>query len=110
LVKRGDIVIVSAKGDYGKPRPAIVVQSDLFNKTHTSILVCLLTSDLQDAPLFRVDVQPDSKNGLECRSQIMADKIVAIRKDKITQSVGQLDSKTLLQLNRSLALFLGIAQ
>ena len=26
-VKRGDVVLCAARGDYGKPRPAVVVQS-----------------------------------------------------------------------------------
>ncbi|MEM6603541.1 MAG: type II toxin-antitoxin system PemK/MazF family toxin, partial [Pseudomonadota bacterium] len=67
-MKRGNIVIVSAQGDYGKPRPAVVVQSDLFNDTHASILVALITSDLHDAPLFRLDIEPSEENGLLSKS------------------------------------------
>jgi mRNA interferase MazF len=108
-VKRGDIVLVAVQGDYGKPRPAVVIQSDLFNDTHASILVCLISSDLQDAPLFRLDVSPNAQNGLRVPSQIMADKVVAVKREKLTQHIGSLDEKTMLQLNRSLALFIGIA-
>ena len=59
-MKRGDIVLAVARGDYGKPRPAVIVQSDLFNATHASLLVCLLTSELIDAPLFRLRRCPDA--------------------------------------------------
>lgn len=109
-MKRGDIVIVSAPGDYGKPRPAVLVQSDLFNETHASIIVCLLTTDIQDAPLFRVDIAPAPGNGLHDHSQIMVDKIVALRRERIGDAVGRIDDDTLVRLNRSLALFLGFAQ
>ena len=109
-MRRGDIVTVSAAGDYGKPRPAIIVQSNLFNETHASILVCLVTGDLHDAPIFRVPVEPDDSNGLRRTSQIMADKVLAVRRDRIGERVGQLDEDTTIRLNRSLALFLGLAE
>jgi len=108
-VKRGDVVIVAAPGDYGKPRPAVIVQSDLFNPTHASVVVCLLTSDIQDAPLFRIAVGPADNTGLEERSQIMIDKIVALRRGRIGQPIGHVDDQTLIRLNRSLAVFLGLA-
>ena len=109
-MKRGDIVIVSVQGDYGKPRPAVIIQSDLFNDTHSSILVCLVTSDLQDAPLFRLTIDANTENGLTKTSQIMADKIVALRRNRIVQHIGRISEEMLIKLNRSLALFLGIAQ
>ncbi|MEO7861828.1 MAG: type II toxin-antitoxin system PemK/MazF family toxin [Nitrospirales bacterium] len=108
-MKRGDLVIVSAPGNYGKPRPAVIIQSDIFNETHASILVCLITSDQQDAPLFRIDVQPTEETGLKVASQIMIDKIVALRRERIAQHIGQINDETLIRLNRSLALFIGLA-
>jgi mRNA interferase MazF len=72
-VKRGDFVLAVVHGDYGKPRPAVVVESDLFNPTHASLLVCLLTTDLIDAPLFRLTIAPSAANGLREMSQIMVD-------------------------------------
>jgi mRNA interferase MazF len=108
-VKRGDIVIASSAGDYGKPRPAVIVQSDLFNETHASIIVCLMTSELHDAPLFRINVQPNKENGLSLPSQIMIDKVVALKRDRLFQLIGTLDDATMLTVNRSLALFMGIA-
>lgn len=108
-MKRGDIVIASSAGDYGKPRPAVIVQSDLFNETHASIIVCLMTSELHDAPLFRINVQPNKENGLSSNSQIMIDKVVALKRERISQVIGTLDDATMLTVNRSLALFIGIA-
>ncbi len=108
-MKRGDLVVVSAPGDFGKPRPAVVIQSDIFNDTHASILVCLVTSDTQNAPLFRIDIQPTTETGLRKPSQIMVDKIVALRRERISQQIGRISDETILRLNRSLALFVGLA-
>lgn len=71
LIKRGDIVTCALSGDYGKPRPAVVVQSDLFNKTHASVTLCPITSDLVDTPLFRILLLPNKPTGLISVSQIM---------------------------------------
>jgi mRNA interferase MazF len=107
-MRRGDIVTVAAPGDYGKPRPAVVVQTDLLNDTHRSIVVCLVTSTVLDAPLFRVTVEHSPQNGLERQSQIMVDKLVSVRREKIGRRLGSLDDDTLLRLGRSLAFVLGM--
>jgi mRNA interferase MazF len=107
-MNRGDLVVVSAPGDYGKPRPALIIQSDLFNATHASVVVCLMTTDLTDAPLIRLDVEAAPENGLKQRSQIMIDKVVALRRERMGARIGQLDADTLVRVNRSLALFLGL--
>jgi mRNA interferase MazF len=84
-VKRGAIVVVAAKGAYtGKPRPALVVQSDLFNPTHQSVTICPITSDCVDAPLFRIPLPPGERTGLRVISQIMVDKIVSVPRSAIT--------------------------
>ena len=64
-MKRGDVVICAAPAEYGKPRPAVVVQSGLFNGTHSSVVVCLITSHLEDAPLFRIPVPAGKATGLK---------------------------------------------
>jgi mRNA interferase MazF len=109
-VKRGDVVIVSIQGDYGKPRPAIIVQSDLFNDTHSSIILCPLTSDIQESPLFRITIEPNKNNGLTKQSQIMIDKVTALKRERIVQNIGHIDDDSMIKLNRSLAIFLGIVQ
>ncbi len=107
-MKRGDVVTVIAPGAYGKPRPAIVVQSDILNAEHTSVLVVLLTSTLVDAPLFRLTVLPTPANGLQKPSQAMVDRVVALPKDRVGAVIGQVDEATLLALSRALAFVLGL--
>lgn len=102
-MKRGDVVVVAVTGDY-----AVVVQTDLVNDTHSSIVVCPVTSHLQDAELFRLTIAPDPENGLQKTSQIMVDKIVVVRRDKIREGVGRLDEEVMIRLNRSLAFWLGL--
>jgi mRNA interferase MazF len=107
-MKRGDVVTVAVAGDYGKPRPAVVVLTDLLNDTHASVVVCLVTSTVLEAPLLRLTVEPSPRNGLHQRSQIMADKLVTVRRDKIGARIGVLEEETMLGLSRALAFVMGI--
>lgn len=104
---RGDLVTVALQGDHGKPRPALVIQSDQFPGTAT-VAVLLVTSTLVDAPLLRLTVQPSPENGLRKSSQIMIDKPMTVRIDKIGAAFGRLDDAAMVGVNRSLALFLGL--
>jgi mRNA interferase MazF len=108
-VKRGDLVVVAMQGDYGKPRPALVVQSDLFNDTHASITLVPVTSTIVDTPLFRVTVEPSRRNGLRLVSQIMVDKVTTVRRQRLGQTIGRLEEDVMLRVNRALALWFGIA-
>lgn len=103
------MVVVAAAGDYGKPRPAVIVQSDAFPETHASVIVCQMTSDLCDAPDFRITVEPGDGNGLPDRSQIMADKPVTVRRARIGRIIGRLDAADLRRLNTALAFVMGLA-
>ena len=96
------------QGDYGKPRPALVIQADQFAGT-ASVAVLLVTSTLIDAPLLRLTVEPSSENGLRRASQVMIDKPMTIRTDRIGAPFGHLDDAAMVRVNRSLALFLGLA-
>lgn len=107
--KRGDICLVAVPGDYGKPRPAVVVQTNLLNATHTSVVVCLMTSRIVDAPGFRIDVEALPSTGLRVRSQIMVDKIATMRRQGIGDRIGALDDEARLRLDQALALVLGLA-
>jgi mRNA interferase MazF len=107
-VKRGDIVAVVVQGDYGKPRPAVIVQSDLFNAAHSSVTVAPVTSTIVDAPLFRILAEPSPGNGLRSISQVMIDKLVTVRRDKVGRRIGSLEDETLQRVTRSLALWLGV--
>lgn len=107
-IKRGDLVAVAAKGHYsGKPRPALILQSDLFSALG-SIALCLVTTEIIDAPLFRISVEPSAENGLKQSSQIMIDKIVTVPQDAVGPRIGTLDHDTMLRVDRSLTVFLGI--
>jgi len=107
-VKRGDVVTIALQGDYGKPRPALVIQSDLFD-AHPSVTVLPVTSELRDTPLFRVNVEPSTTNGLRKKSQIMVDKAQTVARTKVGKTIGRIEDSTLLAVNRLLALFLGFA-
>ncbi|OIR19599.1 toxin MazF [mine drainage metagenome] len=107
-MRRGDLVTVALQGDLGKPRPALVIQSDLFDM-HPSITVLPVTSELRVAPLFRIAVNPNELNGLSRPSQVMVDKPQSIAREKIGAVIGRLDDETMLSVNRALAVFLGFA-
>ncbi|CAH1653000.1 putative endoribonuclease MazF [Hyphomicrobiales bacterium] len=106
-MKRGDLVTVALAGDFGKPRPALIIQADPFALTATVTLL-LVSSDLVDAPLIRLTVEPDATNGLRLVSQIMVDKAMTVRRDRIGQVFGRLDPDAMITVNRSLVLFLGL--
>jgi mRNA interferase MazF len=108
-MRRGDVVIVAGSGDYEKPRPAVIVQTDAFPDTHASVVICQLTSELVEAPDFRITIDPSENNGLRARSQIMADKPATVRRARIGQSIGRLDAGDVGRLNTALAFVTGLA-
>ena len=108
-VRRGDLVTVAVAGDFGKPRPALVIQSDQFDTTAT-VTVLLVSSTLVEAPLIRLTVEPSASNSLREWSQVMVDKAMTVKKrDKLGSRLGRLDDAALVAVNRALALFLGFA-
>jgi mRNA interferase MazF len=107
-MRRGDFVTVAAPGDYGKPRPALVIQSDLFDEL-PSVALCLVTSELRNAPIFRITVDPAPDNGLQNISQIQIDKILSVPRERVGSVIGRLDDATMLKVNRSLTVLAGIA-
>ena len=108
-VKRGDIILV-AHADRGKPRPAMVVQADEFNENALTILVCPLTSDITEKLALRPIVPADPGTGLRERSQIMTDRMLALRSTRIRGVLGSLDPNTMDQLDRALLVVLGLAR
>jgi mRNA interferase MazF len=107
-VRRGELVTVALQGDFGKPRPALIIQADRFDETAT-MTILPVTSDLVDAPLLRPTIEPSETNGLRKRSQIMVDKIITTQRDKIGAVFGCLDDENMLSVTRTLAVFLSIA-
>ena len=107
VVRRGDIVTVAASGYASKPRPALIVQAEPFTETHASMTVCLLSSTLEDAPLFRISETPSPHNGLREPSQIMVDKLVSVPRRTLGERLGRLDPTTLGAVDEALRLWLG---
>ena len=108
-MKRGTIVVVSARGAYtGKPRPALIVQSDLYNPTHASVTLCPITSDCVDAPLFRLTLPPGARTGLNSVSQVMIDKIVSVPRAAVSGEIGECDAGELDAVEDGLRRWLGL--
>ncbi len=108
-MKRGDVVTVAATGDYGKPRPAVIVQTDALPLEHASVVVCQMTSEWSDAPDFRVSIEPNEQNGLRVRSQVIIDKPVTIRRERVGRKIGNLNDGDIARVNIALAFVMGLA-
>ncbi|MGF6613089.1 mRNA interferase MazF [Paraburkholderia sp. WSM4175] len=107
-MRRGDLVTIALQGDYGKPRPAVIIQSDLFD-AHPSVTILPVTSELRDTPLFRIEVEPSAANNLSKPSQVMVDKAQTVAREKIGAVFGRLEEETMVAVSRALAVFIGIA-
>ncbi len=105
-MRQGDIVAVSLPGDHGKPRPAVVVQSDQFEHLN-SLTVLPLTSHVLTLEACRVVVHPTGENGLQKVSQVMIEKASTVPRYKASQTIGRLSSEDMTAVNRALAVFLG---
>jgi mRNA interferase MazF len=106
---RGDLVNIVTPGDFGKPRPALVIQADQFHE-HATRTVLPVTSTLVAAPLFRITLEPSGENGLTKPSQVMVDKAMTVKRDKVGPVFGRVDLDKLVEIERALAVFLGIAK
>ena len=109
MFKRGNIVTITVQGDFGKPRPALLIQSEMFNEAHATLTVLLISTELIDAPLFRLTIEPDQINGLTQHSQIQVDKAMTVRREKVGQIIGRVDDAMMVRVNRALALWIGLA-
>ena len=108
-MRRGEIWTVSGGGSYaGKPRPVVILQDDRFDAT-ASITVCAFTTDPTPAPLFRLVVEPNERNGLKVSCSLLVDKITTVPKTKIGHQIGSLDDEDMVRLNRAVLVFLGFA-
>jgi mRNA interferase MazF len=106
---RGDLVTIAMQGDFGKPRPALVIQANSFSE-HATATVLPITSTLVAAPLLRVTIQPSAENGLQNPSQVMVDKTMTVKRDKLGPAFGRIDAEAMAVIERCLAVFLGIAK
>ena len=107
-MKRGDLVTVALSGDYGKTRPALVIQSNLF-AAHPSLTILPLTSELRETPIFRVRILPDPANGLRAPSDVMIDKLHTVAREKVRATIGTVSEEHLIEIERAVAVWLGIA-
>jgi len=105
-MQRGDLVTVSLRGDYGKPRPALIIQSDLLTDLE-SVVLCPVTSDLRNAA-FRVTVEPNPANGLDALSQVIMDKLSTRPRARISEPLGRLDDARMKAIDRALLLVTGV--
>jgi mRNA interferase MazF len=109
-MKRSEIWTVAGGPDYsGKPRPAVIVQDDDFDLTR-SITICAFTTDPTEAPLFRIRVRPNDRNGLHADCSLMVDKLTTVPKEKLGSRIGRLDDEDTLRLNQAILVFLGLAR
>ena len=108
-MKRGDLVTISVQGDFGKPRPALVIQADQF-AGHGTVTVLLVSGTLVEAPLLRVTIEPNAANGLRKPSQVMVDKAMTLARAKAGDAFGRLQEEQMVQVSRCLAVFMGIAK
>jgi mRNA interferase MazF len=109
-VKRGDVVLVVVPSELGRPRPGVIAQADEFNGELSTIFVCPISSDLQESLSLRPILEAKPSNGLRLRSQIMTDKMIALRRDRIRRVIGHIDQETSEQLDRALLVVLGLAR
>jgi mRNA interferase MazF len=107
-MSRGDVVIVATPGDYGKPRPAVIVQSNAIPESLASIVICPMTSELAEAD-FRITIEAGPETGLRVRSQVMADKPVTVRRERVGQRIGRLEAADMGRVNVALAFVMGLA-
>ena len=107
-MRRGNIVAVAIQGDVGKARPALIVQSDLFTE-HPSVTLLLMSSEIVDAPLIRINVNPSEQNGLRAPLQIAVDKMFIVRREKVGRIIGHLEDEIMVAVNRAMLVCLGLA-
>lgn len=108
-MKRGEVWTASGGPGYaGKPRPVVIVQDARFDAT-ASVTVCGFTTDPTDAPLFRPAIDSAEENGLQAPSRLMVDKLTTIARSRLGRRIGRLADTEMLQLNRAIVVFLGLA-
>src|SRR6476646_11910946 len=101
-MKRGEIWTVAGGAAYaGKPRPAVIIQDDRFD-ANDSIVVCPLTTDPTEAPIFRLPIEPNTRSGLRTTCRVMVDKLTAVPRRRVGRLVGSLSAKEMKAINRAI--------
>ncbi len=106
-MRRGDIIIVAPPSEFGKPRPAVVIQADLAMDGET-VTFLPITSDLEHFVKIRVPLMPDPMNGLRKPSEVMIERIQTMSLRRIGGIIGQIDRKTMNAVESALMVHLGL--
>ena len=107
-MKRGSVVIVSVPGDYGKPRPAVVVQHTRLLAVLDSVVVALLTTSPEGGARVRIRVEPDAANGLKATSRIMVDKLFTLQRHRVSEAIGDIDAVSMAKVDNALRALLDL--
>jgi mRNA interferase MazF len=109
-MRRGEIVIVAMRGDFGKVRPCVVVQSERYRDDFDSVIVCPFSTSIAASHILRIRVEPHPSNGLRNSSVIMTDKSAAVQMRRIRERIGAVQPETLANIDSALALLLELNQ
>lgn len=105
-LQRGDVLKVIIPGEYGKPRPAVIIQTRMLHDI-PSLIVVPCTSELVDGCIYRPNVPHDEQTGLLLPTQAMADKLVAVSKRRIREVIGHVSPETLDDVERAVHFVIG---
>jgi len=108
-MEKGDIVVAALPGDYGKPRPMLIIQSSLLSELPSTVVCPLTTHVNEDIQILRVAINPTASNGLKERSHIIVDKVTAIPTGKIAQKIGMADAQTMFRVKTALAILFDLS-
>ena len=108
ILERGNVVAAIVPGDFGKPRPVVIVQAEPYLESHASVTVCPLTTHITGLRMFRIMIAPDKNNGLNEPSEVMVDKVSSLRRERIAQSIGRLSASDMRAIDNSLRAWLAL--
>lgn len=107
-MKRGELWTVAGGVYASKPRPALVLQDDRYSGTD-SLTVLPLTTTPVDAPLLRIAVPATTVTGISRASYVMVDKVTTVRRSSVSERIGRIPATAMVQVERALVAFLGLA-
>ena len=89
----------------GKLRPVVVVQTNLLNQEHPSVIICPITTQINHkAKILRIHLKR-GEAGL-CDSDIIVDQIRAIDNRRLREHLGEISDKNKQLLLNSLRLLI----
>lgn len=106
-MNRGELWTVSGGVYAAKPRPAIIVQDDLFTATESVVVIPLTKTAVAGVAIARIAVP--TATGIAEPSFAMVDKITTVRRSNLGARVGRVSTTLMADIERSLMVFLGLA-